>query len=108
MPNVLLPVPHFEQSRDGTCLPACVRMVLAFWNRPMSEKELASLLGTKPFGTAFDNVEKIKRLGFAVEFGSLTATQLRANLQRNRPVICRLWTVMLGIGMQIRLMSLSR
>lgn len=44
MPDVLLPVPHFEQSDYGYCLPACARMVLAHQNRQMSERELAEIL----------------------------------------------------------------
>ncbi len=30
MPKDCLPVPHFEQSANGQCLPACARMVLAY------------------------------------------------------------------------------
>lgn len=51
MPNVLLPAPHFRQSRDGYCLPACVRMVLAFWGDLRDEETLTRQLGTKRHGT---------------------------------------------------------
>lgn len=34
-------VPHFLQSDDSLCGPACLRMVLAFWGIKKSEKELA-------------------------------------------------------------------
>ena len=40
MRNVLLPVPHFEQSRDGACLPACARMVLAYWDDVRQEEKI--------------------------------------------------------------------
>jgi hypothetical protein len=53
MPSVLLSVPHFEQSRDGVCLPACVRMVLAFWKKNLPEADIAQTLGTKEFGCGF-------------------------------------------------------
>lgn len=96
MPNVLLPVPHFEQTSDGRCLPACVQMVLAYWNHSISERDVALLLGTKAFGTAFENVEKVRKLGYSVHFAALSSGQLRAELQRNHPVICRLWTIMLS------------
>jgi hypothetical protein len=34
MPSDWLTIPHFKQSRDGRCLPACARMVLAYFNDP--------------------------------------------------------------------------
>ncbi len=89
MPSVLLSAPHFEQSRDGMCLPACVRMVLAYWGRWMTEAEIASLLGTKVFGTAISNVMRLTRLGYGVQYGHLDPAQLR---QEPGPVIVRLWT----------------
>ncbi len=42
----MLAVPHFRQSSPETCLPACVRMVLAYRGREHSEHELAEALGT--------------------------------------------------------------
>lgn len=95
MPNVLLPVPHFEQSRDGTCLPACVRMVLAHWGQSLSEGELAQILDTKDYGTPISNVERLSRQGYQVEVGSLTVDQLKHHLTTDQPVIVRVWTAML-------------
>ncbi|RMF26161.1 MAG: hypothetical protein D6759_20150 [Chloroflexi bacterium] len=46
-----LPIPHFQQSTDGYCLPACVRMVLAYLQIERSEAEISHLLGTQTFGT---------------------------------------------------------
>ncbi len=66
MRNVLLPVPHFEQSRDGACLPACVRMILAFWGDPRPESQIAAQLGTKPFGTPISNVVRLSAWGYVV------------------------------------------
>ena len=37
MPDDWLPVPHYKQSADGQCLPACVRMVLAYLGRDLTE-----------------------------------------------------------------------
>lgn len=42
----MLAVPHFRQSSPETCLPACVRMVLAYREKEHSEPELAEALGT--------------------------------------------------------------
>lgn len=95
MPTVLLPLPHFEQSRDSRCLPACVRMTLAYWGRNLSENKLAKILGTRDFGTPISNVERLRRQGYQVEFGSLTVEALKAHLLAGRPVIARVWTKML-------------
>ena len=95
MPTVLLPAPHFSQSRDGACLPACVRMVLAYWGHQQSEAELAELLGTRSFGTPISNVARLQAQGYRVDFGSLTTAELKAYLLANKPVMARVWTAML-------------
>lgn len=95
MPNALLPLPHFEQSRDGMCLPACVRMLFEYWGRHSSETETARYLETKSFGTAITNVIRIRRLGYQVDFGSLTQEQLETYLISGKPVMARVWTDML-------------
>lgn len=43
-----LAVPHFRQEHPHTCLPACVRMALAYWGKEYSEEELAQVFGTEP------------------------------------------------------------
>jgi len=49
-----LSVPHFRQEHPHTCLPACARMVLAYWGQEHTEEELAQafdsvpLWGTRP------------------------------------------------------------
>lgn len=95
MPNVLLPVPFFRQSRDGFCLPACARMILAYWGQMTTEAEMSRLLGTKSYGTPFSNITRLTQRGFQVEFGSQNESWLRRCLDNRRPVIARLWTEML-------------
>ncbi len=95
MPSVFLPVPHFEQSRDGMCLPACARMVMAYWGREIPEKELVHLFETKAFGTPISNVKRLEKWGYRVNFGTLTENELKIQLLANRPVIVRIWTPML-------------
>lgn len=95
MPNVLLSVPHFEQSRDGFCLPACVRMVLAYLNQSLSEREIAQILATQPFGTPIANIERLSTWGYDVTLGSSSVSELQNYLVANIPVIARVWTVML-------------
>lgn len=96
MPTVLLPVPHFEQSRDGTCLPACARMVLAHWGQSLAEEELAQILDTKTYGTPISHVERLSRQGYQVEISSLTVEQLKHHLAAEQPLIVRVWTAMLA------------
>lgn len=56
MSSAWLPVPHFKQSRDGYCLPACMRMVLAYYGHSVTEHELVTLLGTQSFGGPISRV----------------------------------------------------
>jgi hypothetical protein len=72
MPSVLLPVPHFEQSRDGYCLPACVRMVLAFFGDEQTEATFVNQLRTKRFGTPIRNIEWLRGRGYSVTIGAMT------------------------------------
>jgi ABC-type bacteriocin/lantibiotic exporter with double-glycine peptidase domain len=95
MPSVLLSVPHFEQSRDGTCLPACVQMVLSFWGDEQTEAALIKQLGTKRYGTPISNAEKLRDKGYDVTVRSLTRADLESHLADGQPVIVRVWTVML-------------
>jgi len=95
MPNVLLSVPHFEQSRDGYCLPTCVQMVLAYLGEKLTEAVLVKQLGTKQYGTPIRNAERLRSRGYAVTVGSLTRADLEIYLVNERPVITRVWTAML-------------
>ena len=95
MPNVLLSVPHFEQSRDGTCLPACVQMVLSFWGDEPTEATLIKQLGTKRYGTPISNAERLRDKRYDVLVGPLTRLELESYLASGRPVITRVWTTML-------------
>ena len=45
-------VSHHKQELPYSCLPACVRMVLAFYGLQRSESELRALLKTRPGGTS--------------------------------------------------------
>ena len=95
MPNVLLPVPHFEQSRDGTCLPACVQMILAYLGDERTEADLATLLGTKEYGTPIRQAERLWQDGYDVQCCQLARTDLETYLNDGLPVIVRVWTAML-------------
>ncbi len=95
MPTVLLPVPHFEQSRDGACLPACTRMVLAFWDDERTEIALVTQLKSKPFGTPIFNASRLQEWRYQVEIRELDRADLEGSLRQGQPVIARIWTTML-------------
>jgi hypothetical protein len=50
MPSSWLNVPHFRQELEYSCVPACVRMVLAHYGDIRTEADLRLLLDTEPTG----------------------------------------------------------
>ena len=50
MPSSWLKVRHFRQELEYSCIPACVRMVLAHYGAIRTEADLRLLLDTKPTG----------------------------------------------------------
>ena len=95
MPNVLLPAPHYEQSRDGYCLPACVQMVLAYLGDERTEASLVKYLETKEYGTPIRKVENLREDGYRVEVRGLAHGELESYLNDGLPIIVRVWTAML-------------
>ena len=47
----ILQLPHFQQSAPGSCLPACVRMVLAYLGLERTEAEVGRIPGAREYGT---------------------------------------------------------
>jgi ABC-type bacteriocin/lantibiotic exporter with double-glycine peptidase domain len=85
-----LNVPHFRQQTPYTCLPACVRMVLAYQGQHHDELELAEVLETIPvFGTPTDKVEPaLRQLGYRSRwFENATTTKMQEVLAQSWPVI---------------------
>ena len=68
MPNSSIPIPHHQQERDYSCLPACVRMICAHLGTEIPEAELRRLMKTKPSGTSPANAAYLSGLGFDVRF----------------------------------------
>ena len=87
-----LSVPHYKQEQSNSCLPACVRMVLAHYGRTHSEDELRQLLGTGPGGTPAGRVSQVASLGFDVDLRPLSPSDLVAVLQSGVPPILLLDT----------------
>lgn len=85
-----LPVPRFQQSTTYTCIPTCVRMVLAYHRQYYSEQELVFALQTVPLlGTLPENVAPaLEEWGHNVRwFENGTLDQLTKLLEQNLPVV---------------------
>lgn len=83
-------LPLFQQAQSHTCLPTCIRIVLAYWGRQHSEAELAQACGTLPvWGTTpAEAVEGLERLGYrALWFENVSLERLLQLLEQGWPVI---------------------
>jgi ABC-type bacteriocin/lantibiotic exporter with double-glycine peptidase domain len=85
--KVVLSLPHFQQSAEGTCLPACVRMVLAHLKLEYSEDEICRVLNAREFGTPSFAVQRLTTLGLQVIYQEWSIPQLQAALDADQPVI---------------------
>jgi ABC-type bacteriocin/lantibiotic exporter with double-glycine peptidase domain len=70
-------------------------MVLAHQNRPMSEGELVTILGTQSFGTPISHVSRLAAYRCQVTYRSFSTVELKDSLLAGMPVIARVWTGML-------------
>ena len=95
-----LEVPCFRQERPYTCVPACLRMVLAYLGDEDAEPELAALCGTSRIGTSESGV--IRALEFLdCDYDYLQRADLDAVtawLAEGRPLIVFLRVDQLTIG----------
>src|SRR5262245_3571102 len=85
-----LRIPHLQQETLYTCLPACVRMVLAHLGETYQEAELATLLQTIPLiGTAPEQAKAgLESAGYHVLwFENATTEKLAQLLANNWPII---------------------
>jgi len=98
--NVRLQIPHFQQSAEGYCLPACVRMVLAYWGLSRSETAIRRVLGTRVFGTPTFAVERLRQWDVQVVYREWTVPQLLTMLEMGQPVILFLRTGFLDYWQQ--------
>ncbi len=86
-------VPHFPQERGNSCLPACVRMVLAFYGAEHNEAELCQLFRTRGMGTSPARVMiNLLRLGFQALVFDGTMSLLASSLMDGQPCIVHVWT----------------
>ena len=87
MSVVSLSVPHFKQEKPYSCLPACVRMVLAHYGRLVTEDELRQLMGTSLHGTPARAVLQVAALGFDMQLRFTNLGELTAALRTGTPPI---------------------
>ncbi len=85
--RVSLAVPFFPQE-EGACGPASLAAVLHFWRDPVSPQVIARSVLLGRGGTFwFDLVRFASDRGFMVRSGAGTLEEVRAEIDRGRPVI---------------------
>jgi ABC-type bacteriocin/lantibiotic exporter with double-glycine peptidase domain len=81
------PVPHFRQSAEGFCLPACARMALAYLGIERSEVEVSRVLGAQEYGTPSFAIQRLVDLDVQVTYRQWSLTEFVAALTDKQPVI---------------------
>ncbi|MBC8228636.1 C39 family peptidase [bacterium] len=86
--------PHYRQQKNYTCVPASVRMLLAFHGIDRNESYLARMLKTKFYGTNVYNIKYIEdeQIGLKVRIRFLSLDELKQILSQNQPCIVPLRT----------------
>ena len=94
MQNVCIQKPHYKQEKSYTCVPASVRMILAFYVIDRNESYLVRILKTKLYGTNVYNIEYIEdeRLGLKVSIRFFSLDELKRIISQNQPCIVPLRT----------------
>ena len=92
MQKIFLNVTHLKQSKQYTCVPACVRVVLDYLGFDLDEEQLSEILSTTPRGTTASNIARIQDIGVDVVLRSASLFDLRNLLKEKVPHIVFLWT----------------
>ncbi len=86
-------VPHFEQELSYSCLPACIRMVAAYYSMEQSEAALRTLLKTRPAGTSpVQAMLHLPEIGMSAQVHMGSLSLLQAQIAAGQPCIVHLWT----------------
>ena len=84
-------VPHFEQELSYSCLPACIRMVAAFYGIELSEAALRTLLKTRSAGTSPVQVMlRLPEIGMSAQVQPSSLSMLQAHIAAGQPCIVHL------------------
>jgi len=92
-----LPVPHWQQQRQGECLVACVAMVLAYVGQQVQYERLLKQLNTSTAGTFFFNLDRLRPFWFTVRRNQGNLSSLRQQLEKGHPIIVSVATELLPI-----------
>ena len=92
MPKTFIELQFLKQSKEYTCVPTFVRMVLNYYGDDRTETELEQLLGCTPFGTTAQSVMNVTRLGYQVDVRYSTLEELETFFDSQQPVIAFVWT----------------
>ncbi len=82
-------VPYHKQNRDYTCGPACLRMVLEYYDSYQDEISITKLCGTTIAGTSLSEIANAAD-GFGLQATwktSATLKDLKSAIKQARPVI---------------------
>ncbi len=102
MPKSFIPVPHLQQELDYSCVPACVRMVLAFYGLQVSESQLRALFKTRPGGTSAANVLlRLPELGYTASVYTASFFEMARLVGEGMPCIVQVWTEHLSYWREI-------
>lgn len=88
--KMALEVPAYGQEYGWTCLPACIRMVLAYHGKTHQEVDIAEACGTVPVrGTRPESaIEGVQKLGYrALWFENADLKRLESLIDHKWPVI---------------------
>jgi ABC-type bacteriocin/lantibiotic exporter with double-glycine peptidase domain len=85
--NGLIQLSHYQQSAEGYCLSACVRMVLAHCGLEFAEDKVSQVLGAQEFGVPSFAVVRLATLNLQVTYREWSTPQLLANLHAETPMI---------------------
>jgi len=90
----MISLPHFLQEQDKTCVPASVRMVLAYLGIDRSELEISAALASQKDGTSVMNIELLSEInwGVVVRTAEVSPYKLKSYLDQGIPVIVAVWT----------------
>ncbi len=91
MSKIYLKIPHYRQELESSCLAACVRMILEYFGKKISETHLRKLLKIKPTGTSPANIHLISSLGFEVNLFQGSIQEILNLLHENIPPIVFIW-----------------
>lgn len=85
-----LEVPAYRQEEPWSCLPACLRMALAYLGHSFTEEEIRLACGASPIGTSVDQAALgLRRLGLSLDrFNRPESDLLFEFIAAGSPVIC--------------------